>query len=135
MDSGPIDRMRKRVRAVRARASVRSWTYRQRNLAAGVWFRLRRVLADAQTAYEISVEDARRLVGEGYRPEPCGREVAPEKTIVFVDQARLSGIATRRRIPVGLGPVFLAASVIALVPFDEAQSEPAAVIDEAPPLT
>lgn len=119
MDSGPIDRMRARARAVRTRARVRSWTYRQRNLAAGVWFRLRRVLADASAAYEISDEDARRLVAEGYRPEPCGGEVAPEKTILFVDERRLSKIETRRPIRVGLGPDLLAARAIAVVPFDE----------------
>ena len=111
------------MRAVKARARVRSWTYRQRNLAAGVWFRLRRVLAQAQTAYDIPEEEARGLLAEGYRPEPCGGEVAPEKTILFVDEARLSRIATRRQIPVGLGPEFFAARAIALVPFDESQPE------------
>lgn len=119
MDSDPIARMRARARGVKARAQVRRWSYRQRNLAAGVWFRLRRVLADARAAYEISEEDARRLEVDGYAPQPCGREVAPEKTIVFVDQQRLSRIEARRSIPVSLGPDFLAARVIALLPFDE----------------
>jgi hypothetical protein len=117
--SDPLERMRTRARDVRTRAQVRSWTYRQRNLAAGVWFRIRRMLADARAAYVISDEDACRLVTEGYTREACGREIAPEKTILFVDEPRLSRIATRRPIPVGLGPEFLAAHAVALVAFDE----------------
>lgn len=124
MDNRALERMRTRARAVRARAATQSWSYRQRNLAAGVWFRLRRVLADAQAAYEISGEEARQLVVEGYRPEQCGREVVPEKTILFVDPARLSRLATRRPIRVGLGPDFLAATNVALVRFGDEQDEP-----------
>lgn len=117
MDSRALERMR--ARAVRIHARVRAWKYRQRNLAAGVWFRLRRVLADAKAAYVISDEDAGRLLAEGYEPAACGREVAPAKTMVFVDQRRLDRVESRRRIPVDLGPAFLAASTIALVRFDE----------------
>ena len=111
--------MRARARAVRTRATVRSWNYRQRNLAAGVWFRLRRVLADARAAYVISDADARRLVAEGYRREACGREVAPEKTILFVDEWRLSKLEACRPIPLSLGPDFLSARAIALIAFDD----------------
>jgi len=110
--------LRARAQAVRTRAAVRRWSYRQRDLAAGVWFRLRRVLADAKDAYVISDDDARRLVAEGYAAEACGAEVSPEKTILFVDQRRLSMIDGRRPIPVGLGPDFMAARAIALVRFD-----------------
>jgi hypothetical protein len=53
--------MRARASAVRTRRLVRGWQYRRRNLAAGVWFRLRRVLADARAAHVISEEDAARL--------------------------------------------------------------------------
>jgi hypothetical protein len=121
MSSPTLDAMHARARAVRARAAVRSWSYRQRNLAGGVWFRLRRVLADARAAYVISDDDAHRLVAEGHQPEACGTQVAPEKTLLFVDEAHLSRLTSRRQIPVGLGPDFLAASAIALVPFDEAR--------------
>lgn len=121
MGESPVDRMRARARAVRTRAAIRRWQYRQRNLAAGVWFRLRRVLADAERAYAISDEDARQLVAEGYTPEPCGTEVAPEKTIIFVDEPRLAALSSRRPIPVRLGPAFLAARAVALVPFDAGQ--------------
>ncbi|MGQ0734510.1 MAG: hypothetical protein ACT4QD_12750 [Acidobacteriota bacterium] len=103
------------------RAAVRRWHYRQRHLAAGVWFRLRRVLADAEAAYVISDEDARTIVGEGYAPEACGSHVTPEKVIVFVDPRRVSTIPSRRPIPIGLGPEFLTASAVALVAFEGAR--------------
>jgi hypothetical protein len=119
MDSRALKRMRARARAVRIHARVRAWKYRQRNLAAGVWFRLRRVLADAKAAYVISDEDAGRLLAEGYESAACGREVAPAKTMVFVDARRLDRVESRCPIPVDLGPAFLAASTIALVRFDE----------------
>lgn len=77
MNSRVLDRMQARARAVVTRAAVRSWSYRQRNLAAGVWFRLRRVLADAKAAYVISEEQARELMAEGHVPLTCGDEVAP----------------------------------------------------------
>lgn len=119
MEEVAIERMRARVRAVRARAAIRSWQYRQRHLASGVWFRLRRVLADARDAYVITEEDAARLMAAGCRPEPCGREVAPEKTILFIGEPRLATLDKPRRIAVALGPEFLAARAVALVPFDD----------------
>jgi hypothetical protein len=119
MAEGALERMRRRVHEVRTRAVIQKWHYRQRNLAGGVWFRLRRVLADAREAYVISEEDARRLVAEGYAPEACGSEIDPAKTIVFVDATRLTTIGSRRSIPVSLSCDFLAASAVALVRFDE----------------
>lgn len=122
--------MRARARDVRTRAAIRRWSYRQRNLAAGVWFRLRRVLADAKAAYVISDQDARRLMAEGYAVEACGSNVTPEKTILFVDEQRLAGLESRSPIPVGLGPSFLGAGAIALVGFDDVRRPPAL----APPI-
>ena len=116
--------MRARARAVHGRAAVKRWQYRQRALAAGVWFRLRRALAAAQAAYAISQEDARRLVDEGYPCAPCGNEIAPPKTLVFVNERRLSTLASRRQIPVALGPDFLLAETVALVPFEQREGQP-----------
>ena len=47
--------------------------------------------------------------------------MAPEKTILFVDERRLAKVGARRSIPVNLGPDFLAAKAIALIPFDARQ--------------
>jgi hypothetical protein len=119
VDRSLVDRMQARARAVRTRATVRRWNYRQRHLAAGVWFRLRRILADAKAAYVISERDAGQLAGEGYTLEAYGGCVTPEKLILFVDERRLSQIEARRPIPVNLGPDFLSATAIALVAFDD----------------
>jgi hypothetical protein len=113
-----LERMQARARLVRTRSAIRHWEYRQRHLAAGVWFRLRRVLADASAAYAIAEEDAYRLRAEGYVSEACGAEIEPPKLLLFVDARRLDAIGSRRHIPVGLGPDFLAAPAVALVPFD-----------------
>ncbi len=107
--------MQERARRVRQRAQLRAWEYRQRRHASGVWFRLRRVLADAETAFDISEEDAGRLIAEGYATEPVGDELAPKKTIVFAPKERILHLASRREIPLSLGAATLAARAIALV--------------------
>ena len=122
MNERALEGMQDRARAVRTRAAVRVWHYRQRDLASGVWFRLRRVLADARAAYVISEEDATRLIAGGCRPEPCGREISPEKTILFVSESQLSTLDAPRAIRVALDPEFLTAPAIALVPFEGARS-------------
>ena len=113
-----LETMHARARAVRAQAAVRHWTYRQRDLSAGVWFKVRRTLADADQAYAISEDDTRRLMTEGHEPESCGAQLAPRKNIFFADRMCLSTLASRRRIPVGLGPQFLTAPAAVLLRFD-----------------
>jgi hypothetical protein len=119
MSDGAVEAMRARARAVRVRAAVRRWQYRQRHLAAGAWFRLRRTLAEAKAAYAISSSDAQSLLADGYVPDACGTTIEPAKTILFVDGAHLGRLESRRPIPVRLGPAFLTASAVALLPFDE----------------
>jgi hypothetical protein len=122
MTEAGLERMRRRVQGVRTRAAIQRWNYRQRDLAAGVWLRLRRVLADAREAYVVSDDDVRRLVTEGYGPEACGNDISPAKTIVFVDAVRLSALESRRAIPVSLGPEFVAATALVLLPFEDSRS-------------
>jgi hypothetical protein len=110
--------LERRIRERRARVLVRSWDYRQRRHARGMWFRLRRVLADANAAFAISCEDATRLIEEGYRAEPVGDELEPPKRIVFTRAERVAQIATARAVPVGLGPELLEAECLALTPFE-----------------
>ena len=114
--------LRQRARRVKSRAAVRAWEYRQRNLAKGMWFRLRRVLADAREAYIIPEHVARRLVDAGHRTEPVGDELQPPKTIVFVPEATVAQLAGARRVPVRLGNELLAARGIALVRFSPADA-------------
>ena len=79
----------RRARQVRSRVAVRAWEYRQRNLSKGVWFRLRRVLAEAKEAWAIGPESFDALVAEGYPREAVGDELAPAPP----DRLRLRGSA------------------------------------------
>lgn len=110
--------MQRRVRQARSRAAIRAWEYRQRHHAEGVWFRIRRLLAEASSAWEIPEAVCSRLLAEGFEPQRAGREIEPPKEIFFVPEDRLSEIPDRRPLPLRLGPEFLAARHIALVRFE-----------------
>ena len=107
--------LHERVRRMRERLLIRTWEYRQRNLAKGVWFRLRRVLVDAAEAWIIDERDADRLETDGHLPLPVGRALAPPKRMFFLTEAEVAAISDRRRVPVRLGGELLQASAIALV--------------------
>jgi hypothetical protein len=102
---------------------VRSWDYRQRRHARGIWLRLRRLLADAREAYAITRQDAEALIADGHRAEPVGQEIEPAKLIVFATAARVAGLASRRPLAVRLSPDLLLADGLALVPFQHAASD------------
>lgn len=108
----------RRLRQLRSRVLVRSWEYRQRRHARGVWFRLRRVLADAREAHVIPREEALKLVAEGHRPEPVGQELEPPRLILFAPGERIARIALARPVPVRLEAELLAAECLALTAFD-----------------
>jgi hypothetical protein len=107
----------RRLRERRARLLIRAWDYRQRDLARGVWFRLRRVLADAREAYVITRAEGERLSAEGGLVEPVGRELQPPRLILFTPAGRVSRIEGARAIPVRLSAELLEAECLALVRF------------------
>lgn len=111
-----------RARRVRTRTAIRNWEYRQRNHAKGVWFRLRRLLAEADSVWSIPEEEARRLVEEGFEPAAVGGELEPPKTLLFVPMERLLAIADRSSVPLRLGPELLAERFLALVPLDTGEA-------------
>jgi len=110
--------LNQRVSEFRARVLVRSWEYRQRHHARGVWFRLRRVLAGASAAFVVSAVDAAALAAEGYRFEPISRALEPQKSILFVPAERVARIASARAIAVRLSRELLEAQYLVLTPFD-----------------
>lgn len=112
--------LERRVEELRRRVLVRSWEYRQRHHARGVWFRLRRLLADASAAFVIPAEEARTLLAEGFRAEPLGQALEPPKVILFVPGDRVARIASARPVQVGLGREVLEAEYLALTPFETA---------------
>ncbi len=112
--------LERRVREQRARVLVRSWDYRQRRHARGMWFRLRRVLAEASAAFVVAPEDAAALVEEGCRADPVGDALEPRKLIVFAAAERVARIGSARAVPLRLGRDVLEARHLVLTPFDPA---------------
>jgi hypothetical protein len=96
---------------------VRAFEFRQRRHANGVWFRLRRLLASASEAYAVSCDEADRLIAEGRRPEPVGRELAPPRLVFVVPASRAAGIPSARPLAVRLSAELLSAECLVLVPF------------------
>ena len=114
-----------RARAVRARAAVRAWEFRQRELAKGVWVRLARLLAGSESAWEIPCEAAAALEREGYPRAPVGRELSPELMLLVVPVERVVRIADARKLELRVSAELLAAPCIALVPFGDEQAQSA----------
>jgi hypothetical protein len=110
--------MERRVRQIRSRALIRSRQYRQSAHASGVWFRLRRLLAEARSAWLITDEEACRLIARGLPPEPVGDQLEPPKRILFVPEALLADLPGRQEIPVRVTTKLLTATNIALVRFE-----------------
>jgi hypothetical protein len=111
--------LERRARQVRSRLALRAWDYRQRHLARGVWFRLRRLLADAAAAYAIPEAEARRLLAEGFASEAVGAQLEPPKLMIFVPPARIHEIKGARELPLRLARELLEARQIALVRFPD----------------
>lgn len=110
--------LEQRARQYRSRMLVRTWDYRQRHHARGVWYRLRRLLADASHAYVVSPHDAALLRAEGFAAEAIGSAIEPPKIIVCAPKTRVVSLASAREVPVSLGGDLLSAEYLVLVPFD-----------------
>lgn len=106
-----------RVKAVRARARVRRWEYRQRNLAHGAWARFRAALAHAREAYAIDDAIAAALIAEGFSTDDRGRGLEPPRTIVWITAERAGRLTGARPIALRLDAELLAVRCLALVPF------------------
>jgi hypothetical protein len=111
------EKLEKRLRAFRSRIAIREWEYRQRHHAKGVWYRIRRVLADAERLFVISEEEANTLIAEGFVPEACFRELEPQKTFLFIPGDRVPMLDQAREIRVSLDSECLDARFLAAVPF------------------
>jgi len=108
----------RRLREPRSRVLVRAWDHRQRRHARGVWFRFRRVLAPAREAYAIPRDEAERLIAEGHRPDPVGRELEPPRVILLVPAERVVRTVSAHPLEVRLSAEMLTAPCLALVPFE-----------------
>lgn len=110
--------LEQRARQYRSRMLVRTWDYRQRHHARGVWYRLRRLLADTSRAYVVSSHDVAQLCAEGFAIEPVGNAIEPPKIIVCAPTTHVANLASAREVPVSLSGDLLSAACLVLVPFD-----------------
>jgi len=106
-----------RVKQVRARARIRQWEYRQRNLAHGAWGRFRTALAHAREAYAIDDATADALLAEGFTDDDRGRGLEPPRTLVWITAERAARLAHAKPLVLRLDAELLAARCLALVPF------------------
>lgn len=106
-----------RVKTIRARARVRRWEYRQRNLAHGAWDRYRTALAHAREAYALDDATAAALLAEGFVADDRGRGLEPPRTLIWITAERASRLEGARSIALRLDAELLAARNLALVPF------------------
>ena len=109
--------IRARVKAVRSRALIRRHELLQLAHARGVWFRLRRLLADAERVLVVSPGQAQALLDEGLSPSPVGMELHPTKVIVCVTAVRARRLASVREIRPGLTAELLGATHLVFVSF------------------
>jgi hypothetical protein len=106
-----------RVKAVRARALVRRWEYRQRNLGHGAWARFRTALAHAREAYAIDDATAAASLSEGFHGDERGRGLEPPRTLIWITAERAAGFIDARPIALRLDAELLAEPCLALAPF------------------
>lgn len=106
-----------RVKAIRARARVRRWEYRQRNLAHGAWDRFRLALAHARDAYAIDDATAAALLAEGFVADKRGSGLEPPRRLIWITAERAARLEGGRPVVLKLGAELLAERTLALVPF------------------
>lgn len=105
------------VKAVRARARIRKWEYRQRNLAHGAWTRFRTALAHAREAYAIDDATASLLIAEGFATDDRGQALEPSRMIIWLSAERATRLTDATPLVLRLDADLLAARYLALVPF------------------
>jgi hypothetical protein len=106
-----------RVKTIRARARVRRWEYRQRNLAHGAWNRFRTALAHAREAYALDDATTVALLAEGFVVDDRARGLEPPRTLIWITAERASRLESARPVALKLDAELLAAHNLALVPF------------------
>lgn len=115
--SDAVAKLHARVAQIRARRALVAWEIRQEAHAKGAFVRLARALGRAEHALAIDAADASVLVGEGWPRDEAGRDLVPEKHVLWVSAERAAQLASARALEIRLGPDVLAATRIALVPF------------------
>ena len=109
--------LRRRIEKSESSLIERQWEYRQRNHAAGAWFRLRLLLALCEEAYVLTEGDLDSLLATGCPLHPVGSEFLPARSILLVSRDRRAKVMGLPRLPIRLGSGVLTLPRIAVVPF------------------
>ena len=109
------DALERRARQYRSRLLIRACEYRQRHGARGVWYRLRRLLVDAERVYVVSATEMAQLADEGNAVESVGSALQPAKVILWVPHDRIARIPSARELAVSLNSDLLHATSLVLV--------------------
>ena len=107
----------RQVKEIHARARIRRWEYRQRNLAHGAWTRFRLALAHAEHAYAIDEATASMLLAEGFSADDRGERLEPPRTIIWITPERAAALVAARPLVLRLDAELLGSRTLALVPF------------------
>ena len=110
-------RLHARARRFAARVAVRRWEYRQRDLAMGVWPKLRRLLAYSERALAVDDAELQALVAEGVALDPVGAALEPQLRIAVVSADRAARLASATPLPLRLGEPLLRSKNLVLVRF------------------
>lgn len=111
------DKLHARARAAKSRWLIRSAEYRQRDLAGGVWVKLREPLARAERAYAISEADAAGLEAAGHVALAPGLAIEPQLRAYVISTDVLGTLPSAEEIPVRMDERLLRSGWLALVPF------------------
>jgi hypothetical protein len=109
--------MERRLRSMRARAAIKRYEIRQIAHAGGVWFRLRRLLVDADRVLLVSPDQAARLLAEGFAAHAVGAEFEPAKTIIVVPPDLARRLPAAREVRPAMSAEILSAGCLVLVGF------------------
>jgi hypothetical protein len=112
------EKLHARLRAIRARVAIQRYEARQTNHAAGVWFRIQRLLAFSSRAWVINDDDARSLMAAGRQPHPSGLELEPPRRFFVLREEEAVSLASAHEIAVQSSAEMLVAPALALVLFD-----------------
>jgi hypothetical protein len=107
------------VKAIRARARVQRWSFRQRHLAHGAWERFRLALAHAERAFVVDEATAGALRAEGCAVDVAGCDLEPPRVIMWISAERAKELPSARELPLRLSADLLASTHLVLVPFTD----------------
>ncbi|HEV7238800.1 MAG TPA: hypothetical protein VGQ36_06130 [Thermoanaerobaculia bacterium] len=116
--STPNERLEARAKAIRARASIRTWEIRQHAHARGVWFEIERLFALTSKAWVLSEADVQTLMNAGRRPDDSGLRLQPPRRFFVIQPGEVSTLTDASEIDVALSSEIVSRPSLALVLFD-----------------